>query len=82
MFLTDVLFNCARLNFSRAQQEALLDWANELGAHDLPTMYGLYKYQKEMKKELGDPTCRQVSAQGNIWYLNEIGESLAKVSSL
>lgn len=79
MFLTDLLFNCARIRFSQTQQHAILEWAKELGAKDVPTLSELHTYQKTMKAELGDPTQRKTSPQGHVWYLNEIGNSLAKV---
>lgn len=78
LFLTDLLFNSPRLRFSRAQQKAILHWAKELGA-DVPSYDRLHKCQAALKVVTGDPTSRQESGRGNVWYLNEIGDAIAKV---
>ncbi|KAF9524888.1 hypothetical protein CPB83DRAFT_838520, partial [Crepidotus variabilis] len=76
-FLTDILFSLPRLRFSRAQQKAVLLWAKELGAK-VPTYHAHRRTQTSLLKELGAPTIRQVSGQGNIWYLNDIGDAIGK----
>ncbi|KAJ6632455.1 hypothetical protein B0H10DRAFT_1770681 [Mycena sp. CBHHK59/15] len=78
MFLTDVLFSSPRLRFSRAQQQAVLSWAKELGAKGVPAYSNLRKTQATLHAEIGDPTVRQESGRGTIWYMNEIGESIKK----
>lgn len=80
LFLTSVLFNSPRLRFSRAQQKAILSWARELGASS-PSYYAYNKFESVLGDELGSPTRREVSGQGNVWYLNEIGDSIKKVCS-
>ncbi|KAG6916567.1 hypothetical protein DXG01_006338 [Tephrocybe rancida] len=76
-FLTDVLFSSPRLRFSRAQQKAVFSWARELGAH--PPSYDAFRSsQASLLRELGDPTERQESSRGNVYYLNSIGKSIAK----
>jgi hypothetical protein len=37
--------------------------------------------QTGLLSELGNPTSRVESGRGNVYYLNEIGDSIAKVSS-
>ncbi|KII83510.1 hypothetical protein PLICRDRAFT_119406 [Plicaturopsis crispa FD-325 SS-3] len=81
MFLTDILFNSPRLRFSRAQQKAVLSWAKELGA-EVPAYSNLRKTQDTLTEELGDPTQHKVTDQGSPWYLNDIGQSIAKVRCL
>ncbi|KAJ7118420.1 hypothetical protein C8R43DRAFT_1099217 [Mycena crocata] len=76
-FLTDVLFSSPRLRFSRAQQKAVLSWAKDLGA-TVPTYLSFRKTQDALLAEVGDPTRRQESGRGNVWYLNEIGDSIKK----
>lgn len=78
LFLTDLLFNSPRLRFSRAQQKSILLWASELGAN-VPSYDRLRKCQTTLKEATGDPTSRQESGRGNVWYLNEIGDAIAKV---
>ncbi|EIW74429.1 hypothetical protein CONPUDRAFT_160132 [Coniophora puteana RWD-64-598 SS2] len=76
-FLTDLLFRSPRLRFSRAQQKAILQWARHLGA-TVPSHWGVSKAHEEVKEEVGISTQRQESAQGHVWYLNKIGDSIAK----
>ncbi|KAJ6533954.1 hypothetical protein B0H10DRAFT_1859497, partial [Mycena sp. CBHHK59/15] len=76
-FLTDVLFSSPRLRFSRVKQKAVLSWAKELGA-DVPSYSTFRKTQDALLAEVGDPTKRQESGRGNVWYLNEIGDSIKK----
>lgn len=79
MLLTDLLFNSPRMKFSRAQQKAVLSWGKQLGAEDVPTHNKFSSVQKDLLNMLGDPTSRQESSRGNVYYLNEIGDSIAKV---
>ncbi len=81
MMKTDILFSSPRLRFSRAQQEAVLDWGKALGARDVPSLYALGKFQEESKKALGDPTTKVTTASGNVLYMNDPVSLLAKVSS-
>ncbi|KAJ7798132.1 hypothetical protein B0H14DRAFT_3546008 [Mycena olivaceomarginata] len=76
-FLTDVLFSSPRLRFSRAQQKSVLSWAKELGAQ-VPSYNGFRQTQDALLTEVGNPTKRQQSGRGNVWYLNEIGDSIKK----
>ncbi|KAJ6584296.1 hypothetical protein B0H10DRAFT_1832890, partial [Mycena sp. CBHHK59/15] len=76
-FLTDVLFSSPRLRFSRAQQKAVLSWARDLGA-TVPSYNKFRQTQDMLLAEVGNPTKRQVSGRGNVWYLNEIGDSIKK----
>ncbi|KAJ6583645.1 hypothetical protein B0H10DRAFT_2198263 [Mycena sp. CBHHK59/15] len=76
-FLTDVLFSSPRLRFSRAQQKAVLSWAKDLGAN-VPSYTSFRKTQDALLAEVDDPTKRQESGRGNVWYLNEISDSIKK----
>ncbi|EIW74161.1 hypothetical protein CONPUDRAFT_170321, partial [Coniophora puteana RWD-64-598 SS2] len=77
MFLTDLLFKSPRLRFSQAQQKAILSWAKELGAK-VPSQWALSKFQDELQDEVGDPTQKYESSRGHVFYLNSVGESIAK----
>lgn len=76
---TDILFSSPRLRFSRAQQDAVLSWGKELGAKDVPSLYALRKFQTESLKAVGDPTNKITAPSGNIFYMNDICASIAKV---
>lgn len=79
MFLTDVLFNSPRLRFSARQKELILKWGKEVESKDIPSLDQLESFQAWLLTELGDPTTQVTSAQGNVFYLNNIRDSLAKV---
>ncbi|KAJ7670498.1 hypothetical protein B0H14DRAFT_3102396 [Mycena olivaceomarginata] len=53
-----------RLRFSRAQQQAVLSWAKDLGA-DVPSYTKFRKTQDIILEEVGDPTTRHESSRGN-----------------
>ncbi|KAJ7755636.1 hypothetical protein DFH07DRAFT_773318 [Mycena maculata] len=76
-FLTDVLFSSPQLRFSRAQQKAVLSWPKDLGA-TVPSYRKFHQIQDSLLAEVGDPIRRQQLGRGNVWYLNEIGDSIKK----
>lgn len=67
------------MKFSQAQQKAVLAWGKELHADDIPSHKKFVAAQKDLLARLGDPTERQESSRGNVYYLNDIGASIAKV---
>lgn len=79
MFLTDSLFSSPRLQFSKAQKAAVLRWARDMGAENVPSLYALTACQKKILSVVGDPTERVVSKSGTIFYINDIGKAIAKV---
>ncbi|KAF8840947.1 hypothetical protein BDN67DRAFT_1048545, partial [Paxillus ammoniavirescens] len=79
-FLTTLLFNSPRLPFSDPQKKAILDWAKELGARDVPSLYALKQRQEQVKKIVGDPTEKIISPFGNVFYINDVAKAIAKAS--
>ncbi|KIK24423.1 hypothetical protein PISMIDRAFT_98570, partial [Pisolithus microcarpus 441] len=77
-FLTELLFSSPRLPFSEPQKRAILSWAKELGARDVPSLYSLNSCHEEIKKLIGDPTKKVISASGNVFYINDIANAIAK----
>ncbi|KAI5995587.1 hypothetical protein EDD15DRAFT_2134054, partial [Pisolithus albus] len=77
-FLTELLFSSPRLPFSEAQKRAILSWAKELGARDVPSLYSLNCCHEEIKKLVGDPTKKVVSASANVFYINDVANAIAK----
>ena len=82
MFLTDILFNSAHLRFSLAQKKAVLKWAADLGAPDVPKLHAIEALQRNVSETVGTPTSEKTSRRENIYYINEIGAAIAKVSLL
>jgi hypothetical protein len=79
MFLADFITNSKRLKFTRRQIKAFLAYARETGGRDVPSYKALKKMQARLKKQLGSPTIRKISAAGNIFYMNHIVSGLAQV---
>jgi hypothetical protein len=67
------------LPFSEAQKKAILSWAKELGARDVPSLYALNRSQETIQKLVSDPTEKVTARSGNIFYFNDVGKAVAKV---
>ncbi|KAL6300162.1 hypothetical protein BKA93DRAFT_692189, partial [Sparassis latifolia] len=78
MFLMDLLFSSPCLRFSEQQKNAVLNWAKELGAHDVPSAGAVKKCQERIKNLVGNPTEKVESSSGTIFYINDVGKAIAK----
>ncbi|KAF8833804.1 hypothetical protein BDN67DRAFT_868821, partial [Paxillus ammoniavirescens] len=76
-FATHLLFSSPRLCFSQAQKNAVLAWARELGAPEVPSLYAVKKTQERIQKLLGDPMEQVKMVLGNTFYLNAISKAVA-----
>ncbi|KIM60204.1 hypothetical protein SCLCIDRAFT_26728 [Scleroderma citrinum Foug A] len=76
-FIMALLFNSACLLFSDAQKQAVLNWAKELGAKDVPLLYAVKKCQECMESAFGVPMHMFESQTGNIFYLNDVVKAVA-----
>ncbi|KAG2115683.1 hypothetical protein BD769DRAFT_1629900 [Suillus cothurnatus] len=77
-FITALLFSSPRLPFSEAQKKAILSWAKELGALDVSSLYALNRFQETVKTLVRNPTEKVTARSGNIFYLNDVGQAVAK----
>ncbi|KAG2138244.1 hypothetical protein BD769DRAFT_1351324 [Suillus cothurnatus] len=73
-FITALLFSSTRLLFSEAQKKAILSWAKELGARDVPLLYALNCSQETIQKLVSDPTERSLL----VWQTYSISIMLEK----
>lgn len=80
--LAAVTFNSPRLRFSQPQQRAVLSFAKALGAQNVLTLNRIKKCVQALKSEVGDPTQKKTSSHRNVYYLNDIGESLKHVCNV
>ncbi|KAG1907705.1 uncharacterized protein F5891DRAFT_1124569 [Suillus fuscotomentosus] len=64
-FLTALLFSSARLPFSDVQKKAVLSWAKELGAHDVPSLKAVKESNEHICELVGNPMRKVTSASGN-----------------
>lgn len=65
--------------FSEAQKKALLHWARELGAQDVPSLKAVKQWQAHVEAVVGDPTKQVTTRSGNIFYINDVANTIAKV---
>ncbi|KAG1824214.1 hypothetical protein EV424DRAFT_1320857, partial [Suillus variegatus] len=77
-FLTALLFSSARLPFSDVQKKAVLSWAKELGAHDVPSLKAVKESNEHICELVGNPMRKVTSASGNVFYINDIWHAIAK----
>ncbi|KAG1797672.1 hypothetical protein EV424DRAFT_1333215 [Suillus variegatus] len=77
-FITALLFNSPRLPFSEAQKKALLHWARELGMQDVPSLKAVKQWKAHVKAVVGDPTKQVTTRSGNIFYINDVANAIAK----
>ncbi|KAG6325757.1 hypothetical protein ID866_13332 [Astraeus odoratus] len=77
-FITHLLFTSLHLHFSLQQKNAILKWAKEMGAPDVPSLRALQRCQEQVEALIGILTRKTVSALGNIFYINDICSAIAK----
>ncbi|KAG2752138.1 hypothetical protein P692DRAFT_201687974, partial [Suillus brevipes Sb2] len=77
-FVTSLLFSSPHLPFSDAQKKAVLNWARELGAQNVPSLDATKKCQLFIEDLVGQPTEKVTARSGNIFYLNDIANAIAK----
>ncbi|KAH7890627.1 hypothetical protein F5I97DRAFT_1781999, partial [Phlebopus sp. FC_14] len=73
-FLTALLFSSACLPFSMSQKSAILGWAKEMDACDVPSLYSLQKVMESICNTVGNPSEKTTSRSGNMFYINNIGK--------
>ena len=78
-FITSLLFSSPRHPFSDAQKKAILHWAKELGARNVPSLNTIKRHQKHLDDLVGSPTEKVTAHSGNIFYFNNIANAIAKV---
>ncbi|KAG2089053.1 uncharacterized protein F5147DRAFT_780787 [Suillus discolor] len=65
----------SRHPFSDGQKKAIINWARELSARDVPSFGAVKKVQKHIDRLIGDPTKKVLARSGDI---NNIAESIAR----
>ncbi|KAG8777086.1 hypothetical protein FRC12_000558 [Ceratobasidium sp. 428] len=76
LFLTYNLFHAPAIHFSEAQQSAILDWAAEMGAENVPSMYDLDQCGQKINNLMGDPARMFKTDSGRIFYVNKVDTML------
>ncbi|KAF7292620.1 hypothetical protein MIND_01159900 [Mycena indigotica] len=78
VMLLDVIDNLARCRFTGVQMLLVLKLLKCLGAHDIPTLKSLRKIQKQIHTEVGNTPTKITTAFGNVFYINDIRDSIAR----
>ncbi|KAG1765731.1 hypothetical protein EV702DRAFT_981334, partial [Suillus placidus] len=65
--------------FQLHPKKAILNWARELGARDVPSLGTVKKVQKHIDRLVGDPTEKVSTRLGDTFYINNVTESIAMV---
>ncbi|KAG2336715.1 hypothetical protein BDR05DRAFT_896355 [Suillus weaverae] len=69
----------SRRFFSAPPKKAILNWARELGARDVPLLGTIKKVQEHIDCLVGDPTEKVSACLGDTFYINNVAESIAMV---
>ena len=77
--ITDILLNAPHLRFSEPQVKAILQWAQELGVKEVPTLFRMKQISRTMLARMGSPVEQKVTSTGHIFSLNKIADGIAKV---
>ncbi|KAF8259701.1 hypothetical protein EI94DRAFT_1433455, partial [Lactarius quietus] len=66
------------LRFLEQQKKAMLSWASQLGAPDVPTYYALSWFQEQIRNTVGDSVTAVKTGTGNRVYMQDIPYMIAK----
>jgi hypothetical protein len=75
--LLDVMDNLPRCRFTGDQLSLVLHFAKKLGVADVPSLKGFRKIQQHLQLNCGNKPVKSTSHLGNIFYMNDIRETLA-----
>lgn len=76
--LLDIMDNFPRCRFTSAQMSLIIQFAKNLGVPDVPSIKGLRNIQQSLQSSCGATPSRIESMQGNIFYMNDIRDTIAR----
>ena len=82
IFLLDAVDNLPRLRISDSLMKVFLWMLREAGVRDAPSFASLRKTQSRLHTECSIPTHQYNSAQGNIYFMNDVRKVIANVCNL
>ncbi|KAJ7866209.1 hypothetical protein B0H14DRAFT_2573484 [Mycena olivaceomarginata] len=77
VMLLNVMDNLPRCRFTGDQLSLVLHFAKKLGVADVPSLKGFRKIQQHLQLNCGNKPVKSTSHLGNIFYMNDIRETLA-----
>jgi len=80
MMLLDIIDNLPRLRMSSSQFQIILWLLRQSGVAGVPAYGAFQRMQKELQALNGSSPMQHTSSIGNIFYTNDIGESVMQVS--
>jgi hypothetical protein len=75
----DMLFSFPQLQFSEQQKRAVLRWALQLGACNVPSLHALSQCQEYIKNVVGNLVTAVTTGMGHKLYMQDIPFLIAKV---
>ncbi len=78
--LLDIIDNLPRLRLSTSQIRIFLWMLRELGIHNVPSYDTFREIQKGLREMCGSEPVACKSSAGNIFYVNDLRDSIARVS--
>ena len=79
--LLDIIDNLPRLCMSSSQFQMILWLLKECHVKNVPSFRAFRTLQHNLRQECGTQPTRHTSSVGNIFYVNNVRESVARVSS-
>lgn len=79
MMLLDIIDNLPRLQMSSSQFKMILWILKESGVKNTPSNSSFRKMQQRLQTLCGSESKAHVSSLGNIFYVNDLRESIARV---
>ncbi|KAJ7192259.1 hypothetical protein GGX14DRAFT_537765 [Mycena pura] len=77
IMLLDIMDNLPRCRFTGDQISLILHFATKLGVANVPSLKSFRKIQKTLQLSCGNKPKKSTSHLGNIFYMNDIRETLA-----
>ena len=78
----DALDSLPRLRLSNAQMNAVMFVMREAGVVNVPSVKTLRRIQQKLRDRIAIPSIRKSSILGNVFYVNDICEQVARVRLL
>ena len=76
--LLDIMDNFPRCRFTSGQMSLIIEFAKNVGVPNVPSLKALRNIQQSLQSGCGGAPTRIESPQGNIFYMNDIRDTIAR----